>query len=296
MATARGATLCTVARDPEGYPYGSLVTVAFDAVGRPLFLLSTLEVDATPTIETLAPHAPNVAKSFSRQVQTAATWLATQIPPVPKWGSKTLSPLDQHEFLVKVDAVDHPVDAILGGLARGDLQRVQVDAVKNGAPDMYRTLKGQIDAKLQKMIAGDKKLPYVRPAGRERRACALRGGEAEDELMSRPPPNQIRISSTRLERAEHYGWDHDEVTIWNRGGNSGTLRVAPGDGQVIIQLLLRASGPASLQPTPEGVITSALSELVGGHDRIQVFNRGKHAGELVVRIGDGEPIAAALRG
>ncbi len=42
VATARSATLCTVARDPAGYPYGSLVTVALDPVGRPLFLLSTL--------------------------------------------------------------------------------------------------------------------------------------------------------------------------------------------------------------------------------------------------------------
>ena len=42
VATARAATLCTVARDPAGHPYGSLVTVAIDALGRPLFLLSTL--------------------------------------------------------------------------------------------------------------------------------------------------------------------------------------------------------------------------------------------------------------
>lgn len=39
---ARTATLCTIARDPAGYPYGSLVTVAADARGRPLFLLSAL--------------------------------------------------------------------------------------------------------------------------------------------------------------------------------------------------------------------------------------------------------------
>lgn len=39
---ARAATLSTVARDPEGYPYGSLVTLAMDDLGRPLFLLSTL--------------------------------------------------------------------------------------------------------------------------------------------------------------------------------------------------------------------------------------------------------------
>ncbi|AUX43730.1 pyridoxamine 5'-phosphate oxidase [Sorangium cellulosum] len=39
---ARSATLCTLARDPAGYPYGSLVTVAVDAEGRPLLLLSAL--------------------------------------------------------------------------------------------------------------------------------------------------------------------------------------------------------------------------------------------------------------
>lgn len=42
MSAARSATLCTIARDPEGYPYGSLVTVAFDPRGRPVFLLSRL--------------------------------------------------------------------------------------------------------------------------------------------------------------------------------------------------------------------------------------------------------------
>ena len=42
VAKARSATLCTIAQDPAGFPYGSLVTVAFDATGRPLFLLSTL--------------------------------------------------------------------------------------------------------------------------------------------------------------------------------------------------------------------------------------------------------------
>jgi putative heme iron utilization protein len=39
---AKSAALATVARDPAGFPYASLVTVAFDDKGRPLFLLSTL--------------------------------------------------------------------------------------------------------------------------------------------------------------------------------------------------------------------------------------------------------------
>jgi putative heme iron utilization protein len=42
MHLARSATLSTIARDPDGYPYGSLVTVASDEVGRPLLLISTL--------------------------------------------------------------------------------------------------------------------------------------------------------------------------------------------------------------------------------------------------------------
>jgi putative heme iron utilization protein len=42
VGAARSATLCTVARDPAGFPYGSLVSAAADGSGRPLFLLSTL--------------------------------------------------------------------------------------------------------------------------------------------------------------------------------------------------------------------------------------------------------------
>ena len=42
VSRARSATLSTIAREPAGFPYGSLVTVAIDPQGRPLFLLSTL--------------------------------------------------------------------------------------------------------------------------------------------------------------------------------------------------------------------------------------------------------------
>jgi putative heme iron utilization protein len=42
VAAANVATLSTLARDPEGFPYGSLVAFATDANGRPLLLLSRL--------------------------------------------------------------------------------------------------------------------------------------------------------------------------------------------------------------------------------------------------------------
>jgi heme iron utilization protein len=41
-ATARTATFSTIAREPAGFPFGSLVTVAVDNRGRPLVLLSQL--------------------------------------------------------------------------------------------------------------------------------------------------------------------------------------------------------------------------------------------------------------
>jgi putative heme iron utilization protein len=41
-AHATSATLSTIAREPSGFPYGSLVTLAIDESGRPLLLLSAL--------------------------------------------------------------------------------------------------------------------------------------------------------------------------------------------------------------------------------------------------------------
>jgi hypothetical protein len=42
LAQATKGTLSTIARDPAGFPYGSLVAIAVDAAGRPLLLLSKL--------------------------------------------------------------------------------------------------------------------------------------------------------------------------------------------------------------------------------------------------------------
>lgn len=47
VASARHASLATMARDPDGYPYGSLVAFASDGRGRPLLLLSRLAEHTT---------------------------------------------------------------------------------------------------------------------------------------------------------------------------------------------------------------------------------------------------------
>jgi putative heme iron utilization protein len=42
VAHAKSAALATIARDPAGFPYASLVAVSFDGAGRPVLLLSEL--------------------------------------------------------------------------------------------------------------------------------------------------------------------------------------------------------------------------------------------------------------
>ncbi len=51
-------------------------------------------------------------------------------------------------------------------------------------------------------------------------------------------PNQILISSTRVEEGHH-----DRVTVWNRGANAGTLTVQRGDGAAIAELLQPTDSP-----------------------------------------------------
>ena len=63
MARARAATLCTLAVDPAGFPYGSLVTVAIDARGRPLFLLSTL-AEHTSNLQARSEASVLIAEPF----------------------------------------------------------------------------------------------------------------------------------------------------------------------------------------------------------------------------------------
>jgi putative heme iron utilization protein len=63
LASATTATLATIARDPRGYPYASLVNVAARTSGRPILLLSSL-----------AEHTANLAaQPEASLLVTAAT-------------------------------------------------------------------------------------------------------------------------------------------------------------------------------------------------------------------------------
>jgi putative heme iron utilization protein len=60
VAGARTATLSTLAREPEGYPFGSLVALATDARGAPVLLLSRL-----------AEHTKNLALKSEASILVA---------------------------------------------------------------------------------------------------------------------------------------------------------------------------------------------------------------------------------
>ena len=64
VAQSSTATLCTLAQEPEGYPYGSFVTVAFDN-GAPVFLISGL-----------AEHTKNLQRDPRASVLVAETGAA----------------------------------------------------------------------------------------------------------------------------------------------------------------------------------------------------------------------------
>jgi putative heme iron utilization protein len=63
VGRAKSATLATIARDPAGFPYASLVAVAFDGAGRPILFLSELaehtgNLHARPEASVLVAEAP----------------------------------------------------------------------------------------------------------------------------------------------------------------------------------------------------------------------------------------------
>lgn len=64
---------------------------------------------------------------------------------------------------------------------------------------------------------------------------AIRAGATFERVCaSEVPRNQVLVSRVRVEP----GPGHDRVTVFNRGGNAGTLTVARGDGVTIARSLI----------------------------------------------------------
>jgi putative heme iron utilization protein len=80
VSEARSATLSTLAREPAGYPYGSLVTVAVDARGRPLLLLSEL-AEHTQNLAHCADASLLLAEPMDRHRQPLALGRVTLLGP-----------------------------------------------------------------------------------------------------------------------------------------------------------------------------------------------------------------------
>jgi putative heme iron utilization protein len=80
---ARSATLCTIAREPAGYPYGSLVTVAWDRRGRPLMLLSRL-AEHTQNLDDHAEASMLVTEAPGRHEEVLALGRVTLLGPCAK--------------------------------------------------------------------------------------------------------------------------------------------------------------------------------------------------------------------
>jgi hypothetical protein len=74
------------------------------------------------------------------------------------------------------------------------------------------------------------------------------------------PPNQLLISSTRVEEGHH-----DRVTVWNRGANAGTLTVQEGDGAEVAARLMDG-----------GELRAVLEEMLNCGGARGTWDAGRH--------------------
>jgi putative heme iron utilization protein len=108
VAQALSATLCTIAREPSGYPYGSLVTVAVDALGRPLFLLSEL-AEHTGNLHARAEASALLTEPLGSHDQPLALGRVTLLGRCAKVGASELSAA-RDVFLARQPSASYYVD------------------------------------------------------------------------------------------------------------------------------------------------------------------------------------------
>lgn len=116
--------------------------------------------------------------------------------------------------------------------------------------------------------------------------------ELAERLESRMPPG----IATMIWFYNKEGADLD-LTMCSNEDTAGTLRIL----RAAIAQLIRQDGgadPANERwydagdgPRADYLVSSASVTRMGNHDRVRLWNRGGHAGELVVLAGDGARIA-----
>lgn len=80
VAGLRAGALATIAREPAGFPYASLVTVAFDRAGRPLLLLSRM-AEHTQNLEHREDASLLLTEPTERHAQPLALGRVTLLGP-----------------------------------------------------------------------------------------------------------------------------------------------------------------------------------------------------------------------
>ncbi len=147
MATRSVGTLSTVSAKVAGYPFGSLMPYALDAVGRPVFLVSTMAMhtqnlkrDGRASLFVEQPSADGDALGAARGT------LVGDVAPVPSEEVRELYLARHENSRYWVDFADfgffrmEPVDAyyvggfgVMGWVADGEYAGAQVDPLADAA-------------------------------------------------------------------------------------------------------------------------------------------------------------------
>lgn len=108
VSQVKAGALSTIARDPAGFPYGSLVTIAVDGAGRPLFLLSEL-AEHTGNLHARAEASVLLTEPLGTHDQPLALGRVSILGPCAKVSPEESSAV-REAFLAQQPAASYYVD------------------------------------------------------------------------------------------------------------------------------------------------------------------------------------------
>jgi putative heme iron utilization protein len=122
VESARHATLCTLAAEPAGFPYGSIANFAIDEQGRPLLLLSDL-----------AEHTVNLKRDSRASVLAAETAVADDILALGRvtlLGNTRRVPDDERDTVKARYVARHASAAYYADFRDFHFYRMEVEAIR----------------------------------------------------------------------------------------------------------------------------------------------------------------------